>query len=279
MLLVMGLATQMLGWHEDFCGELGRARLPRDPLRQPRHRPLVEARGRAGAEPGCRCCSASATPAYTLTDLAGDAAGLLDALEHRLRPRRRRVDGRDDRADARDRAPGAGALPRLDHVRPGHARHAAAAAARLRDADAQAQPKEREAAVEHTVKVFEVIGSPGFETDEEHLREVSGLSFDRSRYPQGVARQLHAVTASPARARGRCARCASRPWSSTATRTRSFAPRPAGRRRGRSRTRASSASRAWATTCRAGRGRGSSARSPRTPPAARSGAQPAPVGA
>ena len=36
----MGLGTQMIAWHEDFCAAARRARLLRRPLRQPRHRPL-----------------------------------------------------------------------------------------------------------------------------------------------------------------------------------------------------------------------------------------------
>jgi pimeloyl-ACP methyl ester carboxylesterase len=52
------------------------------------------------------------------------------------------------------------------------------------------------------VKTFEVIGSPGFETDKDRLREVAGMSFDRGRYPQGIARQMHAITTSPSRVRG-----------------------------------------------------------------------------
>ena len=39
MLLIMGLGTQMIAWHEDFCETLV-ARISRDPLRQPRHRAL-----------------------------------------------------------------------------------------------------------------------------------------------------------------------------------------------------------------------------------------------
>ena len=40
LLLVMGLGTQMLGWHEELCARDRRPRVPRDPLRQPRRRPL-----------------------------------------------------------------------------------------------------------------------------------------------------------------------------------------------------------------------------------------------
>jgi pimeloyl-ACP methyl ester carboxylesterase len=46
------------------------------------------------------------------------------------------------------------------------------------------------------VRVFRIIGSPGYPMDEEHLRELAGTSYDRSHSRAGIARQLHAITAS-----------------------------------------------------------------------------------
>ena len=43
---------------------------------------------------------------------------------------------------------------------------------------------------------FRVIGSPGFEQDEERLRKRARTSFDRGYHPQGTARQLVAILAS-----------------------------------------------------------------------------------
>jgi pimeloyl-ACP methyl ester carboxylesterase len=54
----------------------------------------------------------------------------------------------------------------------------------------------REAAIEATVKTFRTIGSPGYPMDEERVRALAGASYDRSHDRAGVARQLHAVTAS-----------------------------------------------------------------------------------
>src|ERR671925_665290 len=80
MLLIMGLGTQMIGWHEDFCRELvergffvirydnrdsGRS-THFDSVRPPKPMELLRRRIRR--------------PAYTLSDMANDAVGLLDAL-------------------------------------------------------------------------------------------------------------------------------------------------------------------------------------------------------
>jgi pimeloyl-ACP methyl ester carboxylesterase len=54
----------------------------------------------------------------------------------------------------------------------------------------------REEAIEHTVKVFRVIGSPAYPMDESRFRELAGASYDRSHSRAGIARQLHAITAS-----------------------------------------------------------------------------------
>jgi len=57
-------------------------------------------------------------------------------------------------------------------------------------------PREREAAIERVIKTFKVIGSPGYPFEEERVREIAGRSFDRGHSEAGIARQLHAITAS-----------------------------------------------------------------------------------
>jgi pimeloyl-ACP methyl ester carboxylesterase len=57
-------------------------------------------------------------------------------------------------------------------------------------------PSDREAAIERVVKTFKLIGSPGYPFDEARIRELAGTSFDRGHSPAGIARQLHAITAS-----------------------------------------------------------------------------------
>ena len=47
-----------------------------------------------------------------------------------------------------------------------------------------------------------MIGSPAYPFDEERLRRIAGLAYDRGHSSAGVARQLHAITASGDRTRG-----------------------------------------------------------------------------
>lgn len=54
-------------------------------------------------------------------------------------------------------------------------------------------PREREAFIEHVTRLFSLIGSPGFPTDEAELRERAGRSFDRGLNRAGTARQMAAI--------------------------------------------------------------------------------------
>jgi pimeloyl-ACP methyl ester carboxylesterase len=80
VLLVMGLATQMIAWHEDFCAELASRGFHvirfdnRDVGRSTalRHLPAPTIRQLA--------LRSKKAAGYTLSDMAGDAVGLLDRL-------------------------------------------------------------------------------------------------------------------------------------------------------------------------------------------------------
>ena len=100
ILLVMGLGMQMLAWDEDFCEQLvGRGfRVIRFDNRD------IGLSTKVGGGPPNVIAGAlglTGSARYTLTEMAADAAGLLDRARRRPRPPRRRLDGRDDRPDAR----------------------------------------------------------------------------------------------------------------------------------------------------------------------------------
>jgi pimeloyl-ACP methyl ester carboxylesterase len=56
-------------------------------------------------------------------------------------------------------------------------------------------PKEREAYIEYSVKAYRMLAGRGFPFDEEWHRKMAVHSYDRSFYPQGLARQLLAIFA------------------------------------------------------------------------------------
>ena len=57
-------------------------------------------------------------------------------------------------------------------------------------------PREREAYVEHNMNMWRTIWSPGFPFEEKRARTFMEESYDRSYYPQGMARQNTAILAS-----------------------------------------------------------------------------------
>ncbi len=60
----------------------------------------------------------------------------------------------------------------------------------------------RDEAIEASMEGSRVIGSPGYPADEAVLRERAGEAYDRSYCPDGTARQLAAILASPDRTEG-----------------------------------------------------------------------------
>lgn len=190
-LLIMGLGTQMIAWHDDFCQELagrgfhavrfdnrdvGRSTHMGD--RPPTLGQLVRRKIPAGA--------------YSLEDMADDAARLVETLD--LGPAH--VIG----ASMGGMIGQVLAFRRPDLVRSlvsimsntGSRWTGQPALGAYRYLVGEA-PKEREAFVDHAVRIFEVVGSPEPMFDEEHVRDVAGRSFDRDRDSAAPGRQLGAV--------------------------------------------------------------------------------------
>ncbi len=63
-------------------------------------------------------------------------------------------------------------------------------------------PDDRDAYVEHFLRVFRLIGSPAYPHDEERTRALAAAAYDRCHYPAGTARQLAAIMASGSRTAG-----------------------------------------------------------------------------
>ena len=198
VVLIMGLATQMIAWPDELCEGLARNGLfvvrfdNRDVgesthlrnLPPPRLADIVVRRR---------------PPPYSIGDMAADVAGLLDslglgqvhlvgasmggfiaqtvALEHadRVRTLTLMMTSTGSRRVGQPR-------PRV------YARL-------LRRRVAAGRP----AAIAATVETFRLIGSPGFVFDEQYIRDLAGRSYDRGYDPVGSRRQLAASVSQPNR--------------------------------------------------------------------------------
>jgi pimeloyl-ACP methyl ester carboxylesterase len=61
------------------------------------------------------------------------------------------------------------------------------------------RPNNRDEVIELAVKASAVIGSTGFERDEDLTREIAAAAFDRAYHPDGMLRQLVAIMSAPSR--------------------------------------------------------------------------------
>jgi pimeloyl-ACP methyl ester carboxylesterase len=202
LLLVMGLGTQMIHWDDELCSMLaGRGhRVIRFDNRDVGLSTKLVDRGQPNVIAAFAALArGSAVEApYTLSDMAADAAGLLDALgieaahvvgaslggmiaqtlaiEHPVRVRS--LTSIMSTTGDRD----------LPGATPG------AAAALLTPA-----PPDREGNIARGVQVFRAIGSPGFPFDEARVRDRAARAYDRCFHPAGTARQMMAILAAPSR--------------------------------------------------------------------------------
>jgi pimeloyl-ACP methyl ester carboxylesterase len=194
LLLTMGLATQMIGWHEEFCRALADRGFH---VIRYDNRDVGRSTAVTGPVPSVlqllRRDKRAAT--YTLDDLAADGVGLLDHLgierAHVMGASMGGMIAQTMAARHHDRV-----LSLVSMMSNTGARWIGEPSPRLYRVLLKASPRDREAYIEHAVWVFRKIGSPGFPPDDEQLRELAAQSFDRGRNPAGAARQLAAIIAS-----------------------------------------------------------------------------------
>jgi pimeloyl-ACP methyl ester carboxylesterase len=198
VLLVMGLATQMIGWPDEFCAGLADRglyviRFDNRDIGLSTHLDDRGAPDILAILGGDR----SNVP-YPLADLADDTAGLLDALHL-------------DSAHVVGASMG-GMVAQLVAIRHPHRVRSLTSIMSTTGDPSVGMPAEaamgvllappatdRESAIQRAIDTYRVIGSPGFEFDEQALRDRAGLSYDRRYNPAGVARQLAAILSTPDR--------------------------------------------------------------------------------
>jgi pimeloyl-ACP methyl ester carboxylesterase len=192
LVLIMGLATQMLGWPDGFCGALAERghyviRFDNRDIGLSTHlsdAPPVDVKGLLGGD-------MSSAP-YTLSDMARDTVGLLDVLGI-------------ESAHLVGASMGGAIAQTVVIEHPERVRSLTSIMSTTGDPEVgqptrealgavlAPRPKDREGAIDRVVSNYRIIGSPGYEMDEAALRERAALAYDRSNDPDGVLRQLAAV--------------------------------------------------------------------------------------
>jgi pimeloyl-ACP methyl ester carboxylesterase len=195
LLLIMGLATQMLAWDEEFCAMLAERgfRVVRFDNRDIGRSTKIDSAGvpkRTDMLLGRR-----RTAPYLLRDMAEDTTALMDHLGI-------------DSAHLVGASMGGMIAQTVAIRRPQRVRSLVSMMSSTGNrwlgmptwkafGTLFARPAAgRDAAIERTVRTFKTIGSPGYPMDEERFRELAAASYERSHSRAGIARQLHAITAS-----------------------------------------------------------------------------------
>ena len=196
LLLIMGLGMQMIGWHEDFCAALADRgfHVVRFDNRDAGRSTKVKGKGRPAT--AAQLLHRRFPPdQYRLSDMADDAAGLLRELD--LAPAHvvgASMGGMIAQTLAARHPEVVRSLTSIMSTT-GNRLKGQPAFALLRHLLKQA-PREREPFIEHMVRLFHLIGSPGFDHDEDYLRDRAARAFDRGADPAATGRQLSAILAS-----------------------------------------------------------------------------------
>jgi pimeloyl-ACP methyl ester carboxylesterase len=196
VLMIMGLAAQMIHWPDGFCRELagyGLYVIRFDNRDAGKSTHLVNAP--VADLPGVLAGDLSSV-SYTLSDMAADAIGLLDALDI-------------DRAHVVGASMG-GAIAQTIAIE--HPKRVRSLTIMMASSGAKAvgQPHPaalqelfsgppaltRDDVVAQALRARRIIGSTGFPADEAEISTRAGEAFDRGHDPLGIARQAVATVAS-----------------------------------------------------------------------------------
>ena len=195
VLLIMGLGAQLIAWPDGFCDELiahGLQVIRFDNRDVGKSTHLTDA-----PAPDLRAAITGdyASASYTLSDMAADTLGLLDALGL-------------DRVHLVGASLGGFVAQTIAIEHPARVRSLTSIMSSTGDRSvgqpdpgamqifAGAPPTTRNEVMQRAVQAFRTIGSPGFPADDAGVAERTGRAYDRAYDPLGSARQGIAVLAS-----------------------------------------------------------------------------------
>ena len=198
MLLIMGLGTQMVAYHDDFCAELaGRGFFViRHDNRDIGRSTHLDA---APVPSFVQLAKRDRRSPYTLADMAGDSVGVLDALgieqAHIVGTSMGGMIAQTIAIRSPERTLSLVSIMSntgdFFHGQPALTMYAVLL---------KPSPRERDGFIEHAVEMFSKIGGTGFPPEVEDLREIASLSYDRGHDARGSQRQLWAIVADRDRA-------------------------------------------------------------------------------
>lgn len=194
VLLIMGLGTQMVAWHEDFCRDLaGRGfRVIRFD-----NRDTGRSSRMSGSPPDwfAMLRRSGSGAAYDLDDMAGDALGLLDHLDvdaaHVVGASMGGMIAQQLAADHPERV-----RSLVSVMSTTGDRRVGQLAMSLYPIFLRRPPRDREGYIRHAVELYGRIGSPSRPRDDADIRHIAAQSFDRGLNPAGTGRQIAAIFAS-----------------------------------------------------------------------------------
>jgi pimeloyl-ACP methyl ester carboxylesterase len=197
LLLVMGLGMQLITWDLEFCE--GLAERGFHVIRFDNRDSGLSTKIDAPVPNVMRAMAGFPIRApYLLGDMANDSFGLLDHLEI-------------ERADVVGVSMGGMIAQTMAITRPERVlslgsmlsttgdRRVGTPKLRVWSVLMRRAPQQRDLYIDYFVRVFRMIGSPGYPVEEERIREQAAATYDRCHYPAGTARQLAAVLASGSR--------------------------------------------------------------------------------
>lgn len=198
LVLIMGLGTQMLAWPDEFCTALAAAgryvvRFDNRDCGLSTHLD-----GLATPDPARTLLRRDPAP-YSIEDMAGDALGLMDALGLGTVDLVGASMGGFIAQTVALRSPQRLRSLTLIMTSTGSRRVGYPSPKVARQLLRRREVNGRDEAIAMTVKVFKLIGSPGYAFDEEYLQRLAGRSYDRAYDPKGYLRQLAACLVQPDR--------------------------------------------------------------------------------